>query len=75
MDVLPSEPPEDHPLLSSWRRDEPWLRGRLIVNPHVAWFSQQGWGEMRYKAAETARIYLLEGALRNQILPDGPVVR
>ncbi len=75
MDVLPSEPPEDHPLLSSWRRDEPWLRGRLIVNPHVAWFSQQGWGEMRYKAAETARICLLEGALRNQILPDGPVVR
>jgi D-3-phosphoglycerate dehydrogenase len=69
MDVLPSEPPREHALLRAWRDDEPWLRGRLVINPHVAWYSRQSWHEMRYKAAETARMYLLEGRLRNQILP------
>jgi len=68
-DVLPDEPPGDHPLLEAWRGDEPWLAGRLIVNPHVAYYSQQGWYEMRYKAAETARLYLIEGRLRNLIEP------
>ncbi len=69
MDVLPSEPPGEHALLRAWRDDEPWLRGRLVINPHVAWYSRQSWHEMRYKAAETARMYLLEGRLRNRILP------
>jgi phosphoglycerate dehydrogenase-like enzyme len=70
-DVLPSEPPAEHPLLDAWRRDEAWLRGRLIINPHAAWYSEQGWYDMRYKAARTARMYLLEGRLRNCIPPEG----
>ncbi len=70
-DVLPSEPPADHPLLDAWRRDEDWLRGRLVINPHGAWYSEQGWYDMRYKAARTARMFLLEGRLRNHIPPEG----
>lgn len=69
LDVLPSEPPKPHPLLDAWRADEDWLKGRLIINPHAAWHSDQGWYEMRYKAAETARMFLLEGYLRNLIQP------
>ena len=65
-DVLPDEPPQPHSLLSAWRSNEPWLIGRMIVNPHSAYYSEQGWVEMRYKAAETARLFLLEGKLRNQ---------
>ncbi|NQT89453.1 C-terminal binding protein [bacterium] len=67
LDVLPDEPPKPHSLLDAWRNDEPWLRGRLVINPHTAYFSQQGWHEMRFKAAETARMALLDGTLRNHI--------
>jgi len=67
LDVLPDEPPKPHPLLDAWRNDEDWLRGRLVINPHTAYYSQQGWYEMRYKAAETARMALVDGFLRNHI--------
>jgi phosphoglycerate dehydrogenase-like enzyme len=67
MDVLPDEPPRDHPLLDAWRSDTDWIRGRLLINPHVAYYSEQGWHEMRFKAAQTARLYLVEGKLRNRI--------
>jgi D-3-phosphoglycerate dehydrogenase len=69
LDVLPDEPPKDHPLLRAWREDAGWIRGRLIITPHSAYYSEQGSYEMRYKAAETARLYLIEGKLRNQIAP------
>jgi phosphoglycerate dehydrogenase-like enzyme len=68
MDVLPDEPPKDHPLIRAWREDAAWIRGRLIITPHCAYYSERGSYEMRYKAAETARLYLVEGRLRNQIL-------
>lgn len=70
-DVLPDEPPNDHSLLRAWREDADWIRGRLIITPHSAYYSEQGSYEMRYKAAETARLYLTEGRLRNQIVPGG----
>jgi len=70
LDVLPDEPPKGHSLLRAWRADERWLRGRLIINPHAAYYSEQGWYEMRYKAAETARMFLLHGKLRNVIEPQ-----
>jgi D-3-phosphoglycerate dehydrogenase len=68
LDVLPNEPPKDHPLILAWREDADWIRGRLIITPHSAYYSERGSYEMRYKAAETARLYLVEGRLRNQIL-------
>ena len=68
LDCLPHEPPEAHPLLAAWRADEDWLRGRLLITPHCAYYSAQGWYEMRYKAAETARLWLAEGRLRNKIV-------
>jgi phosphoglycerate dehydrogenase-like enzyme len=69
MDVLPDEPPKAHPLIQAWQQDAPWLRGRLLINPHVAYYSEQAWYEMRFKAAETARMYLVTGKLRNHIEP------
>ena len=67
MDVLPDEPPKDHPLLRAWRQDEPWLSGRLIITPHTADYSERGWYEVHYRTAETARMFLIEGKVRNQI--------
>lgn len=69
LDVLPQEPPGDHALIRAWRADEEWLRGRFMINPHTAFYSERAWYEMRYKAAETIRIYLYDGKIRNQIRP------
>ena len=69
LDVLPEEPPGDHSLIRAWREDEEWLRGRFIINPHTAFYSERAWYEMRYKAAETIRIYFMDGKMRNRIEP------
>jgi len=66
LDVLPAEPPEpSHPLIAALARREPWLEGRLLLTPHVAWFSDAGRRDLRRKSAETARDYLSRGQLRN----------
>ena len=67
LDVLPSEPPEHHTLIDAWRMEEPWLRGRLTITPHTAYYSETAWNEMRYKAAETVRLFFEQGIIRNQI--------
>jgi len=68
LDVLPQEPPPfDHPLINAWRNNEEWIVGRLIINPHSSYYSEQSLFEMRYKASETVRMFLEEGVLRNQV--------
>ena len=67
-DVLPEEPPQEHSLLDGWRTDQPKIAPRVLITPHTAWYSERAWYEMRYKAAETARLFLCEGKLRNQII-------
>lgn len=64
MDVLPQEPPQEHSLLTAWRNDEPWIEGRLIITPHVADYSEDGWYEVHYNASETARQLLIDGTHR-----------
>jgi D-3-phosphoglycerate dehydrogenase len=66
-DVLPDEPPGDDSLIAAWRAGEDWLQGRLIINPHNAFYSDQAWDELRFKAAETAWLFLEKGVLRNSI--------
>ncbi len=64
LDVWESEPPAGDPLFAALAADEEWLRGRLVVTPHVAWISRDAIRDMRVKAVETARDYLLSGVLR-----------
>ncbi|OHD54635.1 MAG: hypothetical protein A2Y33_02325 [Spirochaetes bacterium GWF1_51_8] len=67
-DVLPQEPPDmKHPLLDAWRRREEWLAGRLVITPHVAYFSEHSIREMRFKAAETLRLFFENGIIRNRV--------
>lgn len=69
-DVLPTEPPDEHhDLIRSWKSDCAWLRGRVLITPHVAYFSEEAYVEMREKAAETVALYLERGVLRNRIRP------
>ncbi len=67
-DVLPEEPPGDHPLIRAWRDFEPWLGGRLVITPHTAYYSESALYDMRFKAAETAAIFLDRGELRNRVV-------
>jgi D-3-phosphoglycerate dehydrogenase/C-terminal binding protein len=66
LDVLPEEPPAPtHPLIAAWRRGEAWVRGRLLLSPHAAYYSEAGLADLRRKSIETALAYLRRGELRN----------
>lgn len=69
LDVIPVEPPvEPLPaLLKAYRQREPWLDGRLIVTPHVAYYSQKADRDIRVKAAETM-VAALQGRPQNVVL-------
>ena len=52
LDVLPVEPSNDsQKLIVDYENDEEWLKGRLVVTPHIAFYSPQAYEEMRKKAA------------------------
>lgn len=55
LDVLPYEPPANSKLIQAWRNREATLNGRVIINPHTAYYSEKAFWEMRYKAASNAK--------------------
>lgn len=66
LDVLPKEPPDPaHPLIAAYCAKDPRFAGRLILTPHAAFYSPESAYDMRFKAAQTARDYLITGKLRN----------
>ena len=68
IDVLEIEPPsDDHPLLVAWRDPEHPAYHRLIVNPHTAFYSEEGLLDMRLKGTESCRRALLGLPLRNVV--------
>ena len=68
IDVLEQEPPlPDDPLLRAWRDPRHAAHHRLILNPHLAWYCEDGRAEMRRKGAETCRRALLGLPLRNVV--------
>lgn len=67
LDVLPQEPPADHSLIDAWRNAAEWLQGRLLINPHNAFYSDESMARCRFNAAETARLFLQEQIHRNAV--------
>jgi phosphoglycerate dehydrogenase-like enzyme len=66
LDVLETEPPDDgHPLIRAWRKREKWLGCRLMITPHAAFYCEEAYREMRYKAALTAKRVLDGESSRN----------
>lgn len=56
LDVMPTEPPDSElALLKAWRAGEDWVKHRLIVTPHSAFYSEEGEIDMRVKATATVR--------------------
>jgi D-3-phosphoglycerate dehydrogenase/C-terminal binding protein len=66
LDVLPKEPATtDDPLVAAWLANEPWIRGRVLLNPHAGFYSPDAFVDLRRKAVETAYFYLRDGKLAN----------
>jgi lactate dehydrogenase-like 2-hydroxyacid dehydrogenase len=66
LDVLPEEPATlDDPLVAAWNANEPWIRGRMLLNAHCAFYSPDSFVDLRRKAIETAYFYLRDGKLEN----------
>lgn len=68
LDVLEQEPPaEDHPLLVAWRDPQHPAHDRLILNPHAAFYCEEGLNDMRVKGSENVRRVLLGSTPRNVV--------
>ena len=66
LDVLPREPADTQdPLIGAWQDGEEWVRDRLILTPHHAFFTPESLRDMRAFAAQTAVRYLRDGVLEN----------
>lgn len=68
IDVLPIEPPEtDNPLVSAWRDPQDPCHDCVILNPHAAFYCEEGLMDIRTKAARACRRALLGQPLRNVV--------
>ncbi len=66
LDVLPQEPASiESPLIKAWQAEEEWIRHRLLLTPHSAFFTPESSRDMRAFAARTAARYLRDGRLEN----------
>jgi D-3-phosphoglycerate dehydrogenase/C-terminal binding protein len=66
IDVLETEPPpNDDPLIAAWRDPNHLAHHRVLVNPHSAFYSEQGIMDIRIKASEACRRALLGLPMRN----------
>lgn len=68
LDVLEVEPPaDDHPLIAAWRDPEHPAHDRVVINPHSAFYSEEGLDDMRIKGSENCRRVLLGEPPRNVV--------
>jgi D-3-phosphoglycerate dehydrogenase/C-terminal binding protein len=68
IDVLAVEPPtDDDPLIRAWRDPSHPAHDRLILNPHAAFYSEEGLVDMREKGAASCRRALLGELVRNVV--------
>jgi phosphoglycerate dehydrogenase-like enzyme len=66
LDVLPEEPANmQEPLLAAWHRGDAWLRHRLVLTPHSAFYTPESMRDIRAFSARTAARYLRDGRLEN----------
>lgn len=72
LDVLEREPVPDPPpkLVQAYRERQDWLKGRLVITPHSAFYSPESYEDIRRNSAQTMREVLLDGLETNVITPD-----
>ncbi|MBI3831157.1 MAG: C-terminal binding protein [Planctomycetes bacterium] len=68
IDVLDGEPPaETNPLIAAWRNPEHPAHHRVLVNPHSAFYCEEGLNEMRVKGSRACRCALLGEPVPNVV--------
>jgi C-terminal binding protein len=68
IDVLPQEPPDDNdPLILAWRDPAHPAHHRVVLNPHTAFYSEEGLMDMRTRGAEACQRALAGLPLRNVV--------
>lgn len=68
IDVLEDEPPAvENRLVKAWKDPLHPAHERVIINPHAAFYCEEGLADMRRKGAEAVRRALLGEPLRNVI--------
>lgn len=68
LDVFPTEPlPAADRLLAAVSHHADWARDRVTLTPHVGGVSPQSLEELRRRAVETARDFLIDGTLVNRV--------
>jgi C-terminal binding protein len=68
IDVFDGEPPaDDHPLIAAWRNPRHPAHDRVIINPHSAFYSEEGLNDMRVKGSDACRRAILGLPLRNVV--------
>ena len=66
LDVLPDEPLNlGVELLAAWHGNEAWIKHRLIVTPHSAFYTPESMRDIRSFSARTAARYLRDNRLEN----------
>ncbi len=66
LDVLPEEPCNmERPLIKAWHHEEEWIRDRVLITPHSAFYTPQSVYDMRVKGVDVAKKYLTTGRLEN----------
>ena len=68
LDVLEVEPPsDDDPLIAAWRTPGTLAHARVIINPHAAFYSEEGLDDMRIKGSTNIRRVLEGKSPRNVV--------
>jgi phosphoglycerate dehydrogenase-like enzyme len=66
LDVLPEEPANpQRRLIAAWQRNEDWIRHRLVLTPHSAFYTPESMRDNRSFASRTAARFLRDGRLDN----------
>ena len=66
LDVLPEEPLNlESPLVRAWQAGDAWLRHRVLITPHSAFYTPQSQYDMRVNGVKVALKYLTTGRLEN----------
>ena len=68
IDVLEHEPPpDDDPLVAAWRNAEHPAHHRVLLNPHAAFYSEEGLMDMRLRGSEACRRAICGQPVRNVV--------
>lgn len=68
IDVLLHEPPlDDDPLVAAWRNPEHPAHHRVLLNPHSAFYSEEGLMDMRVKGSEACLKALTDQSIPNVV--------